>query len=75
MIKELCISCGMDTLYDFETHVDHRVGYLDGVGQLCLKCFEGQIDEDVICIPKTLIIDTPNDMELGRKIREIINKR
>lgn len=44
MIKELCISCGMDTLYDFETHVDHRVGYLDGVGQLCLKCFEGQID-------------------------------
>jgi hypothetical protein len=75
MIKESCIYCGEETLYDFETQIEHRVGYLKGVGQLCLKCFEGQIDEDVICISKTLIIETSNDMELGRKIREIINKR
>lgn len=75
MTKETCISCGKDTIYDFETHIDHRVGYLVGVGQLCLNCFENQIDENVICISKTLIIDTPNDAELGKKVRYIINKK
>lgn len=75
MGKEICISCNRETPYDVDTHIDHRVGYLEGMGQLCYSCFERQIDEDMVCIPKTLIIETPNDMELGRKVRDIINKR
>jgi hypothetical protein len=75
MAKESCVVCGKETPYDFETHIEHRMGYLEGMGQLCLSCFERQIDEDVICIPKSVINDTPNDMELGRKVRDIINKK
>ena len=75
MAKELCVACGKETPYDFETHIDHRMGYLEGMGQFCYACFEHQIDEDIICIPKSLIIDTSNDMDLGRKVRDIINNR
>ncbi len=75
MGKEICISCSKETIYDVDTHIDHRVGYLEGIGQLCYKCFEHQIDEDMICVPKTLIIETSNDMELGAKVRDIVNKR
>jgi hypothetical protein len=75
MAKELCVACGKETPYDFETNIEHRMGYLEGMGQLCLSCFESKIDEDIICIPKSLIIDTSNDMDLGRKVRDIINKR
>ena len=75
MGKELCVSCGKETPYDIETHIDNRMGYLEGMGQLCLDCFEHQIDEDIVCVSKNLIMDTPNDMELGKKVRDIINKR
>jgi hypothetical protein len=53
-----------------------RIGYIEGVGQLCLSCLnkeESITDDDTICIPKKLIMDTPNDSILGSKIRRIFN--
>ncbi len=36
---EKCISCGLNTGYSINDHVDSRKGYVEGVGQLCSHCF------------------------------------
>jgi hypothetical protein len=32
-----CVICGMDTPYTSNTHIDYRVGYIEGAGQGCFK--------------------------------------
>ena len=39
-MKDKCNCCGVETLYDKETHIDNRVGYIEGAGQLCLDCYD-----------------------------------
>ena len=39
-MKDKCVSCGVETLYDKTDHVDFRLGYIEGAGQLCLDCYE-----------------------------------
>jgi hypothetical protein len=70
-IQDNCVICGRETPYTVETHIDNRIGYLEGMGQLCLTCFEDKVDDDVVCIPKKVIMDTPNDLNLGEKIRKL----
>ena len=36
--KDLCISCGKESDYSYDTHIDYRVGYIEGAGQLCEAC-------------------------------------
>ena len=70
MSKEKCVVCGAETPYDFETHIDFRTGYIEGVGQHCIKCFNrGGQQREMIAIPKSLIKDFSNDMELGKEVR------
>ena len=38
-MKESCVICKKETLYDREDHISFRLGYIQGSGQLCLKCF------------------------------------
>ncbi len=38
-MKELCVSCKKETTYDREDHIDYRIGYIEGSGQLCLDCY------------------------------------
>jgi len=35
-----CISCGGDTPYTINTHIDMRKFYIEGAGQLCVKCYK-----------------------------------
>ncbi len=35
---EVCVSCGADTQYKKSDHIDYRLGYIEGLGQLCAKC-------------------------------------
>ena len=37
--KEECVSCGIETPYDENDHVDLRSFYIQGCGQLCCDCF------------------------------------
>ncbi len=37
--KDKCVNCKKETLYDKETHIDFRLGYVEGAGQLCLDCY------------------------------------
>ncbi len=39
-LKDKCVSCKVDTTYDREEHIDFRIGYIEGAGQLCLECYD-----------------------------------
>jgi len=39
-MRDKCVNCKRETLYNKEEHVDYRLGYIEGVGQLCLNCWE-----------------------------------
>jgi len=81
MAKDKCIMCGKETAYDFETHVDFRTGYIEGAGQLCYTCYTHehppvnfgptQSLDMIICVGEDVIANTPNDFELGGKVREL----
>ena len=68
-----CIICGKDTPYKFSDYIDTRIGYVEGAGQGCYKpnsCTQ-EINRSSITISKELIHKTPNDQELGKKVRKI----
>ena len=70
-MKDCCVSCGVETAYDESTHVDMRNGYVEGLGQLCSKCYTSGTNRTQILVPESTIINTPNDNELGSKVRQI----
>ena len=39
-VKDKCVSCECDTVYDQHHHIDFRIGYVEGAGQLCLECYD-----------------------------------
>ena len=39
-MKELCVICNKETTYYREDHIDQRIGYIRGSGQLCLDCYD-----------------------------------
>jgi hypothetical protein len=71
MTKDHCILCGVETPYDFETHVDLRMRYIDGAGQLCSKCYDEGTFRNHILVPEWLIEKNPNNQELGSKVRSL----
>lgn len=68
--KEKCVICGSLTDYEISTHIDLRYGYVEGMGQLCHSCYTGS-SRSALTIDERTVMDTPNDMELGRKVRKI----
>jgi len=80
-----CILCGVETAYKRSTHVDMRIGYVEGAGQLCPKCYhfdtisvtkdENPIPLDshrqLFTISEYMVLSTPNDQELGAKVRKL----
>ena len=74
-----CISCGSDTAYDVETHIDFRTNYVEGAGQLCNNCaaLDRRYPESPnmdhlrhVLVSVHTITSTPNDQELGAKVRQ-----
>ena len=37
---EKCVSCGLNTGYSINDHIDSRKTYVEGAGQLCAECFK-----------------------------------
>jgi hypothetical protein len=66
--KEKCVMCGTHTRYNISDHIDTRYGYIEGVGQLCPPCYQGSSRSHLL-VDYRIILDTPNDMELGKKVR------
>ena len=66
---ETCIQCGIETDTLKTTHIDFRTGYIEGAGQLCRMCYMAS-DRNLITIDERTILDTPNNDELGAKVRK-----
>ena len=68
-----CVICNSYSEYDEKEHIEFRIGYVEGAGQLCLICHASvkTLRWDAV---QQLIDDTPNDMQLGSKVRAIKNK-
>jgi len=76
---DTCIMCGVETPYKRNVHIDLRTGYIEGAGQLCKACYDRGTERRQILIPADIpadiIYNTPNDMELGAKVRLIYNQQ
>ena len=68
-IFETCIQCGVETDTLKTTHIDFRTGYIEGAGQLCRQCYMVS-SRNLITIDERTILDTPNNEELGAKVRK-----
>jgi hypothetical protein len=66
-----CVLCGVETAYKRSTHIDMRLGYIEGVGQLCASCYSKGTEHGAIAVDYNTILGTPNDQELGAKVREL----
>ena len=80
-----CVLCGVETAYKRSTHIDMRIGYVEGAGQLCSKCYHFDtisVTKDKNPIPldshrqlftvsEYMVLSTPNDQELGAKVRQL----
>ena len=66
-----CVLCGVETIYKRNTHVDMRLGYIDGAGQLCPACWDKGNDRSMLAVPEHIIYTTPNNQELGAKVRAL----
>lgn len=68
-----CVICGKDTPYRFNDHIDMRIGYVEGGGQGCFQphmCAQER-SRKLFTISEDLVYSTPNDQELGEKVRKI----
>lgn len=68
MAKDKCIKCGKETSYDYEVSVDLRIGYVEGAGQLCLRCYSGDCKVEIPC---SVIEEAPTNEELGEMVRHM----
>jgi len=82
---EKCVICGEATQYRFNDHIDLRYNYVEGAGQLCSKCYhfdtisvaqdENPIPLDshrqLFTVSEYTVLSTPNDQELGAKVRQL----
>jgi hypothetical protein len=68
-IFETCIQCGVETDTLKTTHIDFRTGYVEGAGQLCRQCYMVS-SRNLITVDERTILDTPNNEELGAKVRK-----
>ena len=83
-VFETCIICGKETDVLINTHIDYRYGYVEGAGQCCRQCYDRTNNQSndyvtdvmkrrttLITISAEDIYNTPNDFELGAKVREL----
>ncbi len=46
--KELCIKCNKETEVNINQHINTRLNYVVGAGQLCKACFKEVYELEVI---------------------------
>lgn len=76
---ETCVLCGKKTDVLKTTHIDFRYGYVEGSGQCCVNCYNKSNNDylsqvmknrtTLITISAEDILNTPNDSDLGAKVR------
>ena len=74
MPKDTCILCGIETQYERDVNIEYRNGYIEGAGQLCSECWDKGTNRTSLLIPASTIKNTPNDMELGKLVRQLYHE-
>ena len=78
MANDKCITCGKETPYHLDVNIEYRSHYVEGAGQLCKECWDrindSATDEKLYLVPESMIKGTPNDSELGHKVRSMYHK-
>ena len=77
MSREKCITCKSETPYHLSTDIEYRSHYVEGAGQMCKDCWDdlcGSGEDTIYFIPESMIKETPNDSELGQKVRSMYHK-
>jgi hypothetical protein len=77
MANDNCISCGVETPYHRDVNIDYRSHYVEGAGQMCKGCWDDLCssgEDTIYFIPESMIKETPNDFELGQKVRSMYNQ-
>lgn len=41
VVKDNCVSCGVETMYNKTDNINRRAWYVEGAGQLCMGCYKG----------------------------------
>ena len=68
-----CVICGKKSPYKRSTNIDYRIGYVEGGGQGCFEphmCSQER-SRTLLTISEELVYSTPNEQELGARVREI----
>ena len=39
-MKDNCVTCGEESVYDMKENILWRMAYIVGVGQLCFECYD-----------------------------------
>ena len=57
--KDICVICSSKTNYAKSDNISERVGYVEGVGQLCEACFKRcrKGYGDTLILPDDIILD------------------
>ena len=71
---EVCAVCGKETPYRFNDDINFRQGYVEGAGQTCQTCYALGTERQHIVVPSILIKNTPNNYDLGEKVRALYNE-
>ena len=77
MANDTCISCGAETPYHHDVNIEYRSHYVEGAGQMCKGCWDDLCssgEDTIYFIPESMIKETPNDYELGQKVRNMYHK-
>jgi len=77
MPNDNCISCGVETPYHRDVNIEYRSHYVEGAGQMCKDCWDNLCssgEDTIYFIPESMIKETPNDSELGQKVRSMYHK-
>ena len=85
-LYDTCVMCGGKSHELKTTHIDFRTGYVEGSGQVCIKCYGKHMDlhmdnndfeqrmaarRQLFTVSAEDVLTTPNDQELGAKVRQM----
>ena len=54
---EKCVSCRKPTVYERETHIQNRIGYIEGSGQLCKSCYETIYNKGKVLTTTDMVVE------------------
>lgn len=73
-MKDKCVSCNCDTLYETTAPIETRIHYIEGGGQLCEQCYEDIYEHKHVAIPKRFARRYKTDAELGAAVRIMLTQ-